>query len=220
MSRQGFLTVPRQRADTERMGRLLAYALMLALAALCAAQSGAADGNGLTQQEVSGLPVSVALPTSWQFVVVPSSVSPAVLKQLVAIDPAASMLAYPSVRQAGIRLLANEPAQKGHFAANINLIVKPLPRGFTLRAWFFGGSSAALQYVGTTTRISSNNTPGLHYQSTKVQKYGAVPLLTDVYAFAYNGDVYDFTYTSLASDARRYLPTFVASGRSIYFATP
>jgi hypothetical protein len=202
------------------MGRLLACALTLALATLCAAQTGAASGNDLAQQEVSGLPVSVALPTTWQFVVVPDSVTPAVLKQLVAIDPMASMLAYPSFRQAGIRLLGNEPARKGHFSANVNLIVKPLPRGFTLRSWFFAGSSAAMQYVGTTTRISSKTTPGFHYQSTRAQKYGTVPLLTDIYAFAYKGRVFDFTYTSLASEAGRYLPTFVASARSIYFATP
>jgi hypothetical protein len=194
--------------------------LVLALATLCAAQVGAARGNDLSQHEVSGLPVSIGLPTSWQFVVIPASLTPDVLKQLVRIDPIASMLSSPSVRQAGIRLLANEPARKGHFAANINLIVKPLPGGFTLRSWFFGGSSAAMQYVGTTTRISSKTTPGIHYQSTKVQKYGTVPLLTDIYAFAYKGQVYDFTYTSRASEADRYLPTFAASGRSIYFATP
>jgi len=194
--------------------------LTLALAMLCAVQTAAARGTDLAQQEVSGLPVSVALPTSWQFVVVPDSVTPAVLKQLVAIDPMASMLANASVKQAGIRLLGNEPVRKGHFAANVNLIVTLLPRGYTLRSWFFGGSSAALQYAGTTTRISSKTTPGLHYQSTRVEKYGKVPLLTDIYAFAYKGRVFDFTYTSLASEAGRYLPTFVASGRSIYFATP
>ena len=127
------------------------------------------------------------------------------------------MLASPLLAHAGVRFLGNEPVRQGHFAANLNLIVKPLPRNLTLRAWFFSGSSAAMQYVGTTTALSSHGTPGLHYRSTRVQKYGTVPLLTDIYAFAYGGRVFAFTYTSLASDARRYLPTFTTSGRSIRF---
>jgi hypothetical protein len=199
--------------------RMLTFALALGIATLVAVQSASAIGDGFTRHPVRGLPVSVALPASWQAVVVPSSVTPAILKRLVAIDPLASTLANPFVKQAGIRFLGNEPVRKGVFVANVNLIVKPLPRNLTLREWLFAGSSAAMQYVGTTTLLSNNGTPGLHYRSTKVQKYGTVPLLTDIYAFAYDGRVFDFTYTSLAADARRLLPVFAASGRSIRFGT-
>jgi hypothetical protein len=129
------------------------------------------------------------------------------------------MFNNPYLAHAGIRFIGNEPGRQGHFGANVNLIVKPLPHNLTLRAWFFSGSSSAMQYVGTTTAISNHGTPGLHYQSTKVQKYGTVPLLTDAYAFAHAGRVFDFTYTSLASDARTYLPAFTTSGRSIRFDT-
>lgn len=194
--------------------------LAFGVATLVATGSAPAPGVGFTRHSVSGLPVSVALPTSWQDVVVPASITPAVLKRLVAIDPMASMLASPYVVQAGIRFIGNESQRKGHFTANVNLIVRPLPHNLSLRAWFFAGSSAAMQYVGTTTPISNYGTPGLHYQSTKVQKYGTVPLLTDAYAFAHDGRVFDFTYTSLAADAHSYLPTFTASGRSIRFTTP
>ena len=118
------------------------------------------------------------------------------------------------------RFLGNEKPRKGHFTANLNLIVKPLPRGLTLRQWFFAGQSAAMQYVGKTSTISNNGTPGLHYRSTKVMKAGTVPLLTEIYAFVYQGRIFDFTYTSGAADAQSYLPTFTASAGSIRFGTP
>ena len=77
-----------------------------------------------------------------------------------------------------------------------------------------------MQYVGKTSTISNNGTPGLHYRSTKVMKAGTVPLLTEIYAFVYQGRIFDFTYTSGAADAQSYLPTFTASAGSIRFGTP
>jgi hypothetical protein len=197
---------------------VLVFVLAFGVATLVAASSAPAAGVGFTRHAVSGLPVSVALPTSWQHVDVPASLSSAILKRLVAIDPLASSLASPYLAHAGIRFMGNEAPRNG-LTANVNLIVKPLPHNLSLRAWFFGGSSAVMQN-GTTTRISNHGTPGLHYQTTKQVKYGTLPLLTDAYAFAYHGRAYDFTYTCLATKARTYSPIFSASGRSIRFTSP
>lgn len=194
-----------------------ALLVALALAALGAAGSAPAAGVALARHDVSGLPVSVALPVSWQSVSVPAALTPTTLARLVATDPAAAALANPYLARAGVRFLGNEPVHTGRFTANVNLRVEPLPRTLTLRAWLFSGASALMQLVGRTTAFSSGGTSGLHYRSTKAQKYGTVPLLTDIYAFAYGGRVFVFTYTSLASDAARYASTFAASGRSIRF---
>lgn len=199
------------------MMRAIPFVLTFGAAVVVATGSAAGTVGGSTRHQIDGLPVSVALPESWQSVSVPASLTPAIVKRLVAKDPTALMLANPYLAHVGIRFLGNEPGRKGHFAANINLVVEALPHNLTLRTWLFSGSSSAMQYVGTTTKVSNHGAPGLHYQSTKVQKYGTVPLLTDIYAFANGHRVFLFTYTSLASDARNYLPTFTASGRSIRF---
>src|SRR5580765_7559857 len=159
------------------MRRLLILALAVGASMLAASGTPAATGDQFTRHPVVGLPVSVELPTSWQSVVVPATITPAILKQLEAKDPVAAMVANAATRQLDIRFLGNEKPRKGHFTANLNLIVKPLPRGLTLRQWFFAGQSAAMQYVGKTSTISNNGTPGLHYRSTKVMKAGTVPLL-------------------------------------------
>jgi hypothetical protein len=202
------------------MRRLTILALAVGAAMLAASGSAAATRDQVTRHPVVGLPVSVALPASWLSVVVPPTITPAILKQLEAKDPVAAMFANASTQQLSIRFLGNEKPRKGHFTANLNLIVKPLPRGLTLREWFFAGQSAAMQYVGKTSTISNSGTPGLHYRSTKVMKAGTVPLLTEIYAFVYQGRIFDFTYTSGAADAQSYLPTFTASAGSIRFGTP
>jgi hypothetical protein len=194
---------------------VLVLVLAFGVATLVAAGSAPAAGVGFTRHSVSGLPVSVALPTSWQHIDVPASFSAAVLKRLVAIDPLASLLASPYLAHAGVRFMGNEAPRNG-FTANVNLIVKPLPHNLSLRAWLFAGSSAVMR-SGTTTRISNHGTPGLHFQTTKQVKFGTLPLLTDAYAFAYHGRAFDFTYTCLATEAHTYVPIFGASGRSIRF---
>jgi hypothetical protein len=204
-------------ADSQCVTRRIPFGLAICVAAVVASGSPAATGGSFTRHQVSGLPLWVALPVAWQSVSVPASLTPAIVKRLVAIDPTAGMLANPALAHVGIRFLGNEPGRRGHFGANVNLLVVPLPHSLTLRNWFFSGSSSAMQYVGTTAKISNGGTPGLHYRSTKVQKYGTVQLLTDIYAFANDRRAFVFTYTSLASNARTYLPMFTTSGRSIRF---
>ena len=199
------------------MTRAVLFVTAFCVAVIAATGSAAAAGGPFTRHQVAELPVSVSIPTAWQSVSVPSPLTPAIVKRLVAIDPSAAVLASPALAHVGIRFLGNEAERKGHFGANVNLLVQPLPHDLTLRDWLFAGSSSAMQYVGTTTKISNGGTPGLHYRSTKVQKFGTVPLLTDIYAFAKSGRAFVFTYTSLASGAATYLPTFTTSGRSIRF---
>jgi len=193
--------------------------LLLAVAAATVVHAEAAVSAGsLTRRPVNGLPVSVALPVSWHDVSVPAVLTAAVLKRLLKEDPGTAILSNPFLAAAGIRFIAGEPVRRGRFTANVNLTVKPLPPGLSLRGWLFAGSGAAAQYVGATSTFSNGAASGLHYESTRLQKFYTVPLLTDIYVFAHGGRVFDFTYTSLAADAGAYLPLFAASAGSIEFS--
>jgi hypothetical protein len=87
-----------------------------------------------------------------------------------------------------------------------------------LRQWLFGVSGVAPKSQGATSAVVIDGIPAIHFLSTTLEKAGKTPLFTDVYAFARGGYVFDFTYTSLATDQQKYLPTFTASGSSIKFA--
>lgn len=175
---------------------------------------------GLTRRSVPGLPVSVVLPSSWHDVGVPAVVTPVILRRLVKADSAAAVLSNPSYAHQGVRFIGGELEPRGTFSANVNLIVQPLPHDLSLSAWLFGGSRPTALSEGTLTMISKPGAPGLHYESTEMQKIGSVSLLTDVYAFVYDGRVFDFTFTSLAADAGNYRPIFTVLGDSIQFAAP
>jgi hypothetical protein len=177
------------------VGRLLAVA-----AAGLLGVAGSAQGEvrsvppGLTVRTVPGYATSIAVPSSW----------------VGGAPPAATAVL-------GVKYVYRDPVAISGFRANLNVVVTPLPRGYTLRQWFFGGASAAYQYVGTTTNETIGGVPGLHYVSTKATRYLSQPLLTDEYAVVRNGNVFLFTYTALASTRSRYEKLFGESASSIRF---
>ncbi len=118
----------------------------------------------------------------------------------------------------GLVRFFRDPAAVAGFRANLNVIVSPLAPARSLRDWLFSGASASLPYVGKTAAVTVGGVHGLHYESTKAQKVGDVPLLTDQYAFVRGDRVYLFTYTSLASSESTFAPLFAASAKSIHFA--
>jgi hypothetical protein len=198
--------------------------LVQMIAALAGAAAFASSGTAAVplgpSHEVPGYGLTVSLPVGWRAVDLPPSLTPAQLAGLRRRNPAlAPFLSSPSLMSIGIRLIGYEPP-RGSFTVNLNVIVQPLPSGESLRAWMFSGSSSALQYVVKLTSVTAGSVRGLHFASTRVQKIGSTRLLTDDYAFAWGGHVFLFTYTARASDAKRYLPIFTASGRSIRFGAP
>ncbi|HZE04364.1 MAG TPA: hypothetical protein VE127_04010 [Solirubrobacteraceae bacterium] len=116
-----------------------------------------------------------------------------------------------------MRLISYDPVAHAGFHVNLNVIVAPLPRGMTLRQWMFAGASSALQYAVKLRRVRVGSVTGVHFASTRVQKLGVIPLLTDEYAFARRGHVFLFTYTALASQRAACLPVFTASAKTIRF---
>jgi hypothetical protein len=176
------------------MGRLaIVSAIALGLVAGSATVSLAKIVSpALTPREIPGYGIEVGLPAGW----------------LGARPPA-------SAAAVGIKYIYRAPDVTSGFAANLNVIVAPLPAGMTLREWFFSGGSSAYQYVGTTTAATIGGARGLHYKSTKAAKYGSIPLLTDEYAVARDGHVFLFTYTALASDRAQYQRVFTDCAKSI-----
>ncbi len=115
-----------------------------------------------------------------------------------------------------IRFLALAPAQDG-FRANLNVIVEPRPPGQSLRQVIFSGASAAFQYAGTVRSVTVDGVSGLEYRSTKAVKTGTRPLLTEAWAFVHGDEIYQFTFTALASSAGQFDPLFTTSARTIRF---
>ena len=144
-------------------------------------------------QQVPGEGVSVVLPIGWKVKTIPLGVNSAV------------------------KFLALAPKGIG-FNANLNLVVAPLPAGASLRGALFSGASAAYKYVGTARSVTINGVPGLEYRSTKAVEVGGEALLTNAWGFIVNGQLFDFTYTALASDSAEYDPIFSASAKTIVFS--
>jgi hypothetical protein len=174
------------------MRRLLVGVAAIALAIVPTAALAGSSPSGLALRQVPGYGISVGLPATW-----------------IGAKPASSASSF------GVVYAYRAPEVVSAFRANLNLIVAPLPKGVTLRQWFFGGASSAFQYVGTTTSVVISGARGLHYESTKATKYGSIPLLTDEYAVVRDGHVFLFTYTALASTRDRYDPLFTVSATSI-----
>jgi hypothetical protein len=170
---------------------------VMLLVALAVAPARAARLPAIVDRAVPGYDVTVAVPANW------SSEKP----------PAK----YAAV---GLVRFFRDPTVISGFRANLNVIVSPLAPAHTLHQWLFSGASASLPSVGKTTPVTVAGVHGLHYVSTKAQRIGDVPLLTDQYAFLHDGRVYLFTYTSLASSQTEYEPLFAASAKTIRFVKP
>lgn len=178
------------------LGRVAVFGAFFGLAGMCALTALATTSPPqLTTRAIPGLGVTVALPRSW-----------------VGATPP------PSVAGLGVKYFYRAPQVISGFRANLNLIVAPLPAGMSLRQWMFQGASSALQYVGKTTSATISGVRGLHYESTKAEKHGSAPLLTDDYAVVRAHHVFLFTYTALASTRARYESTFSASAATIRIA--
>jgi hypothetical protein len=137
--------------------------------------------------------VSLVLPVGWNVKAVPVGVSSA------------------------LKFFALAPKGLG-FEPNLNLIVAPLPAGETLRQALFSGASAAYQYVGTTHTVTVNGVVGLDYLTTRAIKLGTTAVLTNIWLFARHGQLFEFTYTALASESAEYDSLFAASARTITFS--
>lgn len=176
------------------MGRLQA-ALGVAVAA--ATLAGSARSAGIPQVTVETIPkvgITLQVPSAWTGETAPA--------------------AYRSLGVVYV-FLSNQTSSG--FRANLNLIVSPLQPRETLHQWLFQGASSSLEHLGTTTTVTIGGQAGIHYESTRAEKAGSLPLLTDEYAFARNGKVYLFTYTSLARDRATYDPVFAVSAETIRF---
>jgi hypothetical protein len=167
------------------------------LAGLVTASPHATQPPALVRLAVPGYGVTVAVPSSW------SSEPPPARYAKVGL----------------VRFFRARTAAAG-FRPNLNLIVLPLAPAHSLREWLFSGASASLPYVGKTTPVTFSGVHGLHYESTKEQKAGDIPLLTDQYAFVRGSRVYLFTYSSPASSLAAFAPLFAASARTIRFVKP
>ena len=186
-----------------------------AAAMLLLAECGA-SASARQRVEITGLNFSIVLPSGWAGAAIPQHPTSSDIKRLESGHPnIAAILQSPLARLFHFRFVANPPIVKGQFTPNLNVVVQSIPKGESLRGFFFSGASAAAQYVGTTRSARIGSLQALHYWSTKVQKFGTTPLLTDIVMVERAGLAYEFTFTSLARDQSSLQPVFDASEASI-----
>ncbi|HUK45741.1 MAG TPA: hypothetical protein VLV28_10635 [Gaiellaceae bacterium] len=132
----------------------------------------------------------------------------------------ASWIAIPpsSVKTTKFAYAVAAPTPTSGFYSNLNLIVAPVAKGETVREWLLGSSAVQYLAVGTLKQVTINGTPGLEYQTTKLEKSGGHPLLTLEYAFLRGARGYLFTYSATASSRAAVTPLFQASAATIRFA--
>jgi hypothetical protein len=107
-----------------------------------------------------------------------------------------------------VRFVAFDFPVRRRFGTNLNVIVQRLRPGVTLREWLGPTPARRLRLPAGVS---------LHASRLGVFKSQGRPLFTDQYAFVRHRRAYLFTYTSLASAAKRYRPVFAASARTIRF---
>ncbi len=193
-----------------RLLLILVSALLLLAATIEVAWASA------SRVQVAGLNMSIVPPAGWEATSIPAHPTAADIRRLSETNPSvAKLLESPLAKLFHFRFIASPAPVEGQFTPNLNLVIQAIPKGESLRDWVFSASSAAAQYVGTTQTVTIAASAGIHYWSTKLQKDGTTPLLTDIFVFERNQQAYEFTFTSLASGAPTLRPIFDASGATI-----
>jgi len=207
-------------ASALRATGVVALAACALLAAAFAVDASAATGR----HTVPAAGLSLALPTSWK-VVDGSAAAKAAVASLGKENPQlAGVLSQLGNPGSVIKFFAFDPVGARTFATNVNVLVSPIPASVTLAQYL---EAARREFQSLPGRIGSATTrvvtlPGGRAARTDV-RFGLTVrgrrLVTDVtqWAFLQPRKSVVVSYTTTASGAARYAPTFAASSRSIRF---
>jgi hypothetical protein len=200
--------------------RLLA-ALVLVVAALA---SPAAGADRLKRYAIAGEGASFSVPSSWVAISGRQIRTQALLDQLARENPRLAPFVR-SFAQAGsaIKFVALDPAVKGGFATNVNVLSLAVPASLTLEQY----RQVLLAELRTLTRgaridessvrIGGNEAIRLAYRFRLNAGGRAFTVQTLQYGFLRSGKSVVFTYTTTPRFAAGYARTFQASASSIRF---
>jgi hypothetical protein len=195
---------------------LLAVAVALAAASLVEA---AVRTDRFERYAVPGQGMSLAVPASW--VAVDASLPRAIVERLARENPRlAPFLAQVSGPASPAKFLALDPVVRQGFAANVNVVVTPIP-ALTF-AQYRGALVAEVRSVAgpaiddTVVTIDGVRGVRLGYR-LRIRLGRAFTVQTLQYAFPRRGRSVVVTYTTLPSERSRYAATFARSAASIRF---
>jgi hypothetical protein len=195
--------------------------MLLALVLLGGVVVGTATGaQRFERHAVPGQGMSFTVPAAW--VVVDSRLPKSVVNRLARENPRLAPFVN-GLSQPGspIRFIALDPAARGGFATNVNVVVVPLSGKLTLRQYqnALAGelSSVGAQNVQTSlVKVGGARAVQLRYRF-QLQLGRTYTVQTLQYAFLRPGRSLVVTYTTLPSQTARYAATFKRSAESIRF---
>jgi hypothetical protein len=202
--------------------RLLA-ALVLAVSAVLA--SPAAGADPLKRYAVSGAGASFSVPSSWVTFNARQIRTQAFLDEVARENPRLAPY-IRSFTQTGtpVRFVALDPALKGGFATNANVVSLAVPGSISFAQY----REVLLAQLQTLTQgakiaesevvIDGNRALRLRYRFRLTVAGRTLDVQTLQYAFLRNGKSIVFTYTTSPRSAAGYARTFEASAKSIRFA--
>ena len=202
--------------------RLLA--LLVLVAAALAAPAAAADR--LKRHSIAGAGVSFSVPASWVALSGRELRTEAILDQLARENPHLAPF-IRSFTQAGspVKFVALDPAVKGGFATNLNVVSLPVPASLTFEQYRqvllaeLRTLTRGAKIAESNVRIGGNRALRLSYRFRLTAAGRAFTVQTLQYGFLRRGKSTVFTYTSTPRFAGGYTRTFQASASSIRFGS-
>lgn len=200
--------------------------LVLALAVVVAALASPASGaEQLKRHSIAGEGVSLGVPNAWVAISARDLLTGAALDRLARDNPDLA----PFIRafaQAGspVKFVALDPAVRGGFATNVNLVVIPLARALTfeqyrlallseLRVLTRGG-----KVEQSVVRIGGNRAVRVSFRFKLTAGGRTFTVQTLQYGFLQPGKSFVFTYSTVPRFRSAYAQAFQASASSIRFA--
>jgi hypothetical protein len=199
--------------------RLLAA---LVVAAVLASPAAAADS--LKRYQVDGAGVSFAVPRSWVALNGRQIRTQALLDQLARENPRLAPYIRSFVQTGSpVRFIALDPALKGGFATNANVVSLAVPGNITFAQYRevlltqLRALTQGARIADTEVRIGGERALRLRYRLRLTVSGRTITVQTLQYAFLRNRKSTVFTYTTSPGSAASYARTFEASAKSIRF---
>ncbi len=202
--------------------RVRALAVLAAVGATVALFARAAVGAGpLERHAIRGQGVSLAVPASW--VAVDASFARTSIERITRNNPKlAPYVGQLSGPNSPIKFLALDPAVRGGFATNVNVVVAPTP-SLSFAQYRQALVAEIRSFVGSKpiddrpVTIAGVRAVRLRYRLTlRVGRSFTVQTLQ--YAFPRPGRSVVVTYTTLPAQSSRYAATFARSAASVRFS--
>lgn len=201
------------------MRRVLVALLLGALALSLVATAGAAER--FERHAVPGQGMSLAVPASW--VAVSASLPPAAIARLGRDNPKlAPYLGQLTGPSSAAKFLALDPAVRGGFATNVNVVVTRIPGSVTFDQY----RGVIVREVGSIVGSAGIDTRDVTVSGTRAVRLSypfritvgrTYTVATLQYAFLRPGKSVVVTYTTLPRLKSRYAATFARSASSIRF---